>query len=85
MDEIGIDISNHYSKSVETIPTDKVGTVITLCQEEVCPVFPADVVRHHWPLKDPAGGGGSDDQVLAGFRQARDQLQDRLRQFFAKS
>jgi N-acetylglutamate synthase-like GNAT family acetyltransferase len=37
--EVGIDISGHHSKSVNDIPPDDVEAVITLCAEEVCPVF----------------------------------------------
>ena len=38
--EIGIDISGHRSKSVSEVPADEIDTVITLCGEEECPVFP---------------------------------------------
>ena len=37
--EIGLDISGHWSKSVNDIPPDDVDAVITLCAEEVCPVW----------------------------------------------
>ena len=37
--EIGIDISGHRSKAVSEIPPDGIDTVITLCDEEECPVF----------------------------------------------
>ena len=57
--EIGIDISEHRSKSVSEIPADKVDTVITLCGEEECPVFLGRARRLHWGLPDPAGVAGS--------------------------
>ena len=38
--EIGIDISGHRSKGLDSIGTGSVDAVITLCAEEVCPVFP---------------------------------------------
>ena len=78
--EVGVDLSTHRSKSVDTIDPATVDTVITLCAEEVCPVFLADVRRLHWPIADPA----SDDPALGGeemrarFRVARGQIQERL-------
>lgn len=54
MREIGVDISTHTSKSVQTIDPATVGTVITLCAEEVCPVFLGKARRLHWPIPDPA-------------------------------
>jgi len=54
--------------------------VITLCAEEVCPVWPGKLARMHWPLPDPAGGDPalSADAVLARFRAVRDELRFRL-------
>ena len=52
--EIGIDISGHASKAIETIPASEIDTVVTLCNEEACPLFPGDVERIHWGLPDPA-------------------------------
>ncbi len=37
--ELGLDISAHSSKSVDDIPPGDVDVVVTLCAEEVCPVF----------------------------------------------
>jgi arsenate reductase len=54
MGEIGIDIGAHASKSVDTIDPASVGTVITLCAEEVCPVYLGKARRLHWPIPDPA-------------------------------
>lgn len=55
MAEIGIDISDQFAKSVDMIDPKFVDAVITLCAEEVCPVFPGEVVRRfHWPVPDPA-------------------------------
>src|SRR5512146_699832 len=80
MAEIGIDISGHRAKSVESIDSGTVDTVVTLCAEEVCPVFPGNVRRLHWPIADPAGGdpGLTQEQRLERFRVARDQIRQRL-------
>jgi arsenate reductase len=80
MAELGYDLTAHASKSVESIDPHTVDLVITLCAEEVCPVFLADVRRLHWPIPDPA----SDDPTLgpeamrARFRTARAQIEERL-------
>lgn len=78
MSELGIDLSSHRSKSVDEIPKDRVGTVITLCAEEVCPVFPGAVERLNWPLPDPASTVGSKEDILAAFRAVRDAIRERL-------
>jgi arsenate reductase len=81
MKEIGLDISGHRSTSVDDIDKDRIGTVITLCAEEVCPVFHGQVERHHWPFEDPAAATGSDEDKLAAFRRVRDQIQTRLTEY----
>ena len=76
MREVGVDLTGHPSKSVDSIDTASVGTVITLCAEEVCPVFLGHVERIHWPIADPASSDPSlsRDELLARFRAARDQI-----------
>lgn len=77
--ELGIDISSQHSKSVNDIDPQTVDLVITLCAEEVCPVFLGQAERLHWPLPDPAGVAGSDQDKLASFCQVRDEILRRLR------
>jgi arsenate reductase len=76
MREVGVDLSGHHSKSVDSIDTASVGTVITLCAEEVCPVFLGHVERIHWPIADPASSDPSlsHDELLSRFRAARDKI-----------
>lgn len=78
--EIGIDISTQSSKSVDTIDPKSVDTVITLCAEEVCPVFLGKARRIHWPIPDPASPDPSlpREQMLLRFRSARDEIRSRL-------
>ena len=80
MREVGVDLSTHRSKSVQTIDRATVDTVITLCAEEVCPAFLGQARRLHWPIVDPASDDPSisREQMLARFRTARDQIQARL-------
>ena len=77
--ERGIDISAAKSKSVDTIDPASVDLVITLCAEEVCPIWPGRIERLHWPLPDPAGVSGSAER-LQRFRDTRDEIERRLTQ-----
>jgi arsenate reductase len=84
LDEIGIDLRGHFSKSVETIPPEGVDVVITLCAEEECPVFLGKARRIHWGLPDPGGAGLSEAQKLQSFRDVRDELKRRLSVVFGR-
>lgn len=83
MSELGIDLTTHHSKSVQEIDPATVGTVITLCAEEVCPVFLGSARRLHWPIEDPASKDTSipREAMLTRFRSARDQIQAKLKAF----
>ena len=48
LEEIGIDISGHRSKGIDSIDAGSVDAVITLCAEEVCPVFLGKAHRLKW-------------------------------------
>jgi len=86
MRELGVDISLHRSKSVETIDPGTVGTVVTLCAEEVCPVFLGTARRLHWPIPDPASTDPSmpREEMLTRFRTARDAIRGLLEGFAAE-
>ncbi len=85
MQEVGVDLRTQRSKSVQTIDPATVDTVITLCAEEVCPVFLGGVKRLHWPIPDPASPDPtlSRDQLLHRFRAARDLIRAKLEYFAA--
>jgi len=82
--ELGIDISQHRSKGLPDVPLEEVDTIVTLCAEEVCPVVPGSVRRLHWPLPDPARATGSEEERLAAFQAARDELMHRLPTLWAR-
>ena len=81
MREVGIDISNQWSKSVmEYMGKVNFGYVITVCAdaEENCPaVFLNMGIHEHWPFDDPAKF--DEEQRLESTRRVRDQIEDRLR------
>jgi len=82
LSEIGIDISGQRSKHVDEIPPGDVDAVITLCAEEVCPVFFGSAHRLHWGMADPAGAAGDEAARLQAFRDVRDELGRRLGRIF---
>jgi arsenate reductase len=83
MRELGVDLTTHSSKSVQTIDPETVGTVITLCAEEVCPVFLGKARRLHWPIPDPASKDPwiPREEMLARFRTTRETIRGMLEQF----
>lgn len=90
MKEIGIDISSHYSKSIDDLPPKfivGIDYIITLCAEEVCPTMVAPRAKKmHWPFADPATKEALPEQeALRRFREARDAIQARLKQFKSES
>ncbi len=76
--EIGIDITHQRSKSVSEIDPAAVAVVVTLCGDEVCPVFLGKAKRIHCPLPDPAAVEGTGEERLARFRDVRDEIRRRL-------
>lgn len=76
MAEVGIDISGHTSKHLSEFLNQPVETVITVCgaADQVCPIFPGQVNRHHWPFLDPAHATGTEEEKMQVFRQVRDEM-----------
>jgi arsenate reductase len=74
--EIGIDISAHRSKSMNEFLDQKIETVITVCgnADQVCPVYPGQVNRYHWPFDDPAHAPGTEEEQMKVFRRVRDEI-----------
>jgi arsenate reductase len=83
MQEIGIDISGHPTKSVAQMIErgPYFDFVVTVCDEasaERCPVFPGAAERLHWGFPDPSGFAGTPEEKLARTREVRDTIQSRL-------
>ena len=86
MREIGVDISSHRSKSVDEFVDQTFDYIITVCDnaKESCPVFKGNATRIHWSFDDPAAVIGTNDERLQAFRDARDQIQERLKSFVGR-
>jgi arsenate reductase (thioredoxin) len=74
--EIGMDISAHTSKHMDTFLNCQIETVIAVCSnaDQACPIYPGQVNRYHWGFDDPAHAEGSEELVLAEFRSVRDDI-----------
>jgi arsenate reductase (thioredoxin) len=83
MKEIGIDISQHFSKDVDRFVADTFDYVITVCDNanEHCPVFPGQARHIHWSFADPAQVEGDEATKLSAFRTIRDQIKQRIATF----
>jgi arsenate reductase (thioredoxin) len=85
MEEIGISLTGQYSKSFrEYMGKVHFAYLITVCAEaeKNCPTtFPGFGQRLHWSFEDPAAFEGSDDENLAKFREVRDKIEHRIREW----
>jgi arsenate reductase (thioredoxin) len=80
MSEIGIDIFRQKSKEIDQKLLRQMDIVITLCvnAEEYCPRTPPGIKRIHWPIKDPVGTFGNEEQIMKDFRRARDEIKEKV-------
>jgi arsenate reductase (thioredoxin) len=85
MREIGIDISQQRSKSVDDFVGQPFDYVITVCDNanDRCPVFPGNATRIHWSFEDPAAIQGDETRKLEVFRRVRDEIRERMQLFVA--
>jgi arsenate reductase (thioredoxin) len=85
MAEVGIDISNQESKTLERFLHQPFHWLITVCDtaRQNCPVFPGAERTVHWGVDDPAEAEGDEAARLVAFRHARDDLRSRIRMFVA--
>jgi len=84
MKEIGIDISKQKSKDLKKYLGKKhFGILITVCAraEEECPIFPDVSTRLYWPFDDPRAAEGSEEEILNKFREVRDKIEAKVKNF----
>jgi arsenate reductase len=84
MAELGIDISMHRSKSMQEFKGMSFDYVVTVCDQakESCPFFPGGGKRIHKNFQDPSKFTGTEDEILTGFREIRDQIKDWIESTF---
>jgi arsenate reductase len=83
MREIGIDVSEHRSKSIGELVDQDFDYVITVCDtaRAVCPTFERAARLLHWNIPDPADLERSGMDSINAFRAARDQLRSKTEEF----
>jgi arsenate reductase len=88
MGEKGYDLSRHTSKGIkEYLGKVLFQYLITVCAEaeKSCPtVWPGVSYRLHWLFEDPAAFEGSEEERLAKFREVRDQIERKVRDWVAE-
>jgi arsenate reductase len=90
MKEVGIDLEaeGHYAKGlIEAYfePQVHIGYLITVCSnaEKKCPIYPGVSVREYWGFEDPSAFEGAEEERLAKFREIRDLIDARVKDFVA--
>lgn len=84
MTEAGVDLTGQQANDIaEYLMKIHIGYAITVCSkaESQCPVFPGPVTRLHWPFEDPAAKEGTQEEKLATFREIRDQIEERVKEW----
>jgi len=84
MAEAGVDISNHTSKDLDSLPSLGFDIVITLCDQAAsnCPILPGHPSVVRWNLPDPDGVEGDDETILDAFRRTRDKVKQLVDDLF---
>jgi arsenate reductase len=84
MAELGVDISDQESKTLERYLKEPFDYVITVCDaaNEACPVFPGARRRLHWSFEDPSQATGTEEERLKIFRNVRDEIWERIQKEF---
>ena len=79
MEEIGIDMSLHYSKSVFEFARHEIDLVITVCDsaKESCPVIPGAKRTVHQGYPDPYHASPTQDPEVM-FAELRDRMRKEL-------
>lgn len=88
MQEIGIDVSGQTSKGVDTyLGKTLFQYLVTVCDDadKNCPtVWPGVGNRMHWSFQDPAAAEGTEEEKLAKFREVRDLIEVKIKEWLAE-
>ena len=76
MSELNIDISNHKSKSIESLNLEDFNLLITVCDhaKETCPNMNFIKDKIHKSFIDPVNFKGSNVDKLVFYRKVRDEI-----------
>ncbi len=85
MNQIGIDISDHTSDSIDMYLNEEWDFVITVCggANESCPSFMGNVKnRLHIGFDDPSHAVGSEEFIMSEFYRVRDEIKKGFYMFY---
>jgi len=82
--ELSVACADLRARALDEIDVTGVGAVVVLSEEDPTPPALHGVLRVHWPLQDPARGGGSEEEQVARYRAVRNELRRRLIRVFAR-
>jgi arsenate reductase len=76
MAELEVDISGHRSKSTDEFSLAELNLAVTICDgaAENCPIWLGQGQTAHIGFPDPAKATGTEEEILAIFRQVRDDI-----------
>lgn len=82
--ELGLDMSKHNSKHLDTLKDIKLDVVLTVCDHanEACPLFTGLAQKIHHSFQDPpklAANLTNEEEKLVIYRGVRDEIENYLR------
>ncbi|MFW9799084.1 MAG: arsenate reductase ArsC [Candidatus Thorarchaeota archaeon] len=82
----GADASRLHTKSIDRFEGEEFDLVVTVCDaaKRECPVFPGAKVMDHWSLEDPAAFEGTYEEILVKFRETRDDIEHRIKEYLLR-
>ena len=79
--EIGINITDYKSKTIDSNQLCQFDLIITLCGDakDKCPILDKSIKHIHWDLKDPAKFQGTDLEIESHFRSTRGLILNKIK------
>jgi arsenate reductase len=80
MQDAGVNISHQESRKLNDEILASANYLVTVCghADEYCPVLPIGMRKEHWPLTDPASATGSEEEIMAVFKESCDDIRQRV-------
>lgn len=81
--ERGVSTEGLYPKLMNEFVGQAFDLVVTVCDnaKQECPTFPGAKFIDHWSLEDPAAFEGTYEEIMLTFREARDEIERRIKEF----
>jgi len=83
MMEVGVDLSTHFSKNTDELPSITFDFIVTVCDHahENCPFFPGGKIIH-CGFQDPpflTKNMVNEEEILSVYRRVRDEIKDAMK------